>query len=144
MSALGTLAVILRPSWTMRSWQILLESDWFSSGFSCLPLPLPLPQLRAESQPYLHFDGTAANSSYSLPHKVYIHLCGILFKFCQDLWPKKRRWDWRGSSGATTGIPLGSGDAQTPRRMRFCLLLEVRGPKERENCQGPKRKAGKD
>lgn len=71
---------------------------------SCFQPPSP-PSPPAEDrvpQPYLHLDGAAANGSHSLPHEVYIHLCRILFKLCQDLWPKKRRWDWRGSSGATT------------------------------------------
>lgn len=83
---------------------------------SCFQLPSP-PSLPAEDrvpEPYLHLDGAAANGSHSLPYKVYIHLCSILFKLCQDLWPKKRRWNWRGPSGATTWITPGQWACTDP------------------------------
>lgn len=34
----------------------------------------------------LHLDGTAADGSHGLAHKVHVHLGGVFLELCQDLW----------------------------------------------------------
>ena len=39
---------------------------------------------------YLHFDGTASDGSYSLTHKINIHLCGVFLEFSQHLQERQK------------------------------------------------------
>lgn len=140
MGVLVTPAVTLRPTWT-RSRQILLESDWFP-GFSYLTFLQPLPQLRTECQSLtstlmaqrpmartaFRTKSTSTSVAYSLSSAK---TCG----------PKRENGIGGDLVGQPPGTLLGRGMHRLPRRMRFCLLLEVEGLREGESCQVPPEKS---